>query len=306
MTLSTILVANKLVFKIFIGELNRNELSAIKYELLQFSLMMAFGLVQFLLDSFSINVFLLLVILIVFKFYEFIVNNKMVNMQCRPIRHGSLVFALAVSSGFISYYLYKDFFINLKDSLSDESDSTTPCYLFLGVETTIVALELVCLTFKIIMYAHTRPENDLNNMIFDTATLFSTLCLRVLYALFTVFVGYRIHKSMIYPVFYTCGDFLKSYKTTKRMLLAKHVLDKKFPIVDMKKFPNVDNTCLICRDQIISGRLLSCGHMFHDECIKPWLVDQGTCPACFKEVLKTNTTYEETLENLYHMNESNN
>ncbi|XP_031401132.1 E3 ubiquitin-protein ligase SDIR1-like [Punica granatum] len=44
-----------------------------------------------------------------------------------------------------------------------------------------------------------------------------------------------------------------------------------------------DLTCTICLEQVNKGELvrsLPCLHLFHTNCIDPWLRQQGTCPVC--------------------------
>lgn len=45
--------------------------------------------------------------------------------------------------------------------------------------------------------------------------------------------------------------------------------------------------CVICKeDEDVSSKdahVLSCGHMFHDHCIVPWLEQQNNCPCCKKK-----------------------
>jgi len=49
------------------------------------------------------------------------------------------------------------------------------------------------------------------------------------------------------------------------------------------------DTCAVCIDCFEPDsevRCLECGHVFHKECIDPWLVDHGTCPLCKVLVLQ--------------------
>eukprot|EP00831_Metopus_contortus_P074045 TRINITY_DN67592_c0_g1_i1.p1 TRINITY_DN67592_c0_g1~~TRINITY_DN67592_c0_g1_i1.p1 ORF type:complete len:244 (+),score=12.86 TRINITY_DN67592_c0_g1_i1:157-888(+) len=42
-------------------------------------------------------------------------------------------------------------------------------------------------------------------------------------------------------------------------------------------------SCAICYSEMIFGEsaiLIPCGHMFHQECIKPWFEGHNTCPIC--------------------------
>ena len=46
-------------------------------------------------------------------------------------------------------------------------------------------------------------------------------------------------------------------------------------------------SCCVCIvDFKIGGKgmFLPCGHMFHPDCIKPWLKDNDVCPVCRKEL----------------------
>jgi len=46
-------------------------------------------------------------------------------------------------------------------------------------------------------------------------------------------------------------------------------------------------TCPICFTDFDMGTktlFLPCGHIFHPQCVKPWLKDHNTCPVCRKEL----------------------
>lgn len=49
-----------------------------------------------------------------------------------------------------------------------------------------------------------------------------------------------------------------------------------------------DEPCSICLDNMrpsFNCRMLPCGHIFHTECIDPWLLSHQTCPLCIVDVV---------------------
>ena len=41
-----------------------------------------------------------------------------------------------------------------------------------------------------------------------------------------------------------------------------------------------DATCIICREEMTTAKILICGHLFHVHCLRSWLERQHTCPTC--------------------------
>ncbi|CDO57400.1 hypothetical protein DV495_002097 [Geotrichum candidum] len=54
--------------------------------------------------------------------------------------------------------------------------------------------------------------------------------------------------------------------------------------------PYEENVCIICQGDLESEdmvRMLSCHHIFHDECVSPWILEKnGTCPLCKRDLTK--------------------
>ena len=69
--------------------------------------------------------------------------------------------------------------------------------------------------------------------------------------------------------------------------LSKKQFDK-LPFVKYDKNKYSENyQCIICMEEFQKNekvKLLPCGHIFHDNCIKEWLMKQKTCPFCKSEI----------------------
>ena len=63
---------------------------------------------------------------------------------------------------------------------------------------------------------------------------------------------------------------------------------KKIPKVPFRKVLFEDNdNCIICMESFNENELvkqLNCGHIFHNDCIEHWLLEQKTCPFCKEEM----------------------
>ncbi|KAL9556353.1 hypothetical protein MBANPS3_001904 [Mucor bainieri] len=73
---------------------------------------------------------------------------------------------------------------------------------------------------------------------------------------------------------------------------------QKRPLTDKEKSQETD--CAVCKDQFESQEQvieLPCEHIFHDECIKPWLKLNSTCPVCRHSVLPDQQEHDNNSNN---------
>lgn len=68
------------------------------------------------------------------------------------------------------------------------------------------------------------------------------------------------------------------------------------PTVEVKS--TYMEVCAICKDKVFNNekeivKQLPCGHMYHEDCIVPWLGSRNTCPVCRYELPTDDPEYEE-------------
>ena len=59
-------------------------------------------------------------------------------------------------------------------------------------------------------------------------------------------------------------------------------------IYNKNRFGKDDNKCVVCQYEFKNGEevtKLSCGHLFHSECVDTWLSKNKVCPMCHKEIV---------------------
>uniref|UniRef100_A0A8C0RQF2 E3 ubiquitin-protein ligase DZIP3 n=1 Tax=Canis lupus familiaris TaxID=9615 RepID=A0A8C0RQF2_CANLF len=90
-------------------------------------------------------------------------------------------------------------------------------------------------------------------------------------------------------------DFLRKLKDIHGKSLSGLTFDeivyKISQFIDPKRSQDDDDDeeepCVICHENLSPENLsvLPCAHKFHSQCIRPWLMQQGTCPTCRLHVL---------------------
>ena len=65
---------------------------------------------------------------------------------------------------------------------------------------------------------------------------------------------------------------------------------KKIPrfIYQKNLFKGIDNKCVVCQYEFKNGEnitKLTCGHIFHTDCVDTWLSKNKICPMCQKEII---------------------
>lgn len=94
----------------------------------------------------------------------------------------------------------------------------------------------------------------------------------------------RLPMYMISDVIQVARNLTQRLKSFRKYRRITHNMDQRFPSASDEEIEEADS-CIICRDQLWEGsKKLPCGHIFHLDCLKSWLVMQQVCPTCRAEI----------------------
>merc|ERR1712137_1317869 len=120
------------------------------------------------------------------------------------------------------------------------------------------------------------------DLVTDTVGLSATL-LHYCQVLYLHGISFTLVDAILFlnmrNVFNRLCQKIQAYLTYRRLT---YTLNSVFPTVTQQHFESGehDSTCLICRDEMETGKMLPCQHVFHEVCIFSWLENQSTCPTC--------------------------
>nr|GEV13935.1 hypothetical protein [Tanacetum cinerariifolium] len=93
------------------------------------------------------------------------------------------------------------------------------------------------------------------------------------------------------------GQFVETVRALRGSPPAAKSIVDNLPLVAMKRDGNEDDqvVCAVCKDEILVEEKvmeLPCRHLYHGECIVPWLSIRNTCPVCRFELPTDDVDYE--------------
>lgn len=113
--------------------------------------------------------------------------------------------------------------------------------------------------------------------------LMSDLCQLTLYLLFFVYVQIKYNQfpyHIIRELYMTFVKFQRRFSDFLRYRRVVATMNELFADATEEQLVGGDRTCIICREEMVAAKVLSCGHMFHARCLQSWLKRQLSCPTC--------------------------
>eukprot|EP00597_Dinobryon_sp_UTEXLB2267_P012558 CAMPEP_0170127136 /NCGR_PEP_ID=MMETSP0020_2-20130122/20221_1 /TAXON_ID=98059 /ORGANISM="Dinobryon sp., Strain UTEXLB2267" /LENGTH=424 /DNA_ID=CAMNT_0010360459 /DNA_START=46 /DNA_END=1320 /DNA_ORIENTATION=+ len=86
-------------------------------------------------------------------------------------------------------------------------------------------------------------------------------------------------------------SFVKKLLNFVKYLRLTRNLESRFPDATQEEIAAAGN-CLVCREEMETGKKLPCGHIFHLTCLRTWLQHQQSCPLCRADIPVSNAAAE--------------
>jgi len=99
-----------------------------------------------------------------------------------------------------------------------------------------------------------------------------------------VFMYYGMPLNLFRDVWMSFSSLRKKLAAFRRYRRLTANMNERFPDATEEELEECNRTCIICRDQMQTGKKLPCGHIFHFYCLRQWLQQQQSCPTCRTEI----------------------
>ena len=100
-----------------------------------------------------------------------------------------------------------------------------------------------------------------------------------------VFVYYGLPLHIVRDVYMAFVSFFMRLMSFVRYVKLTRNLDEMIEDASEEDLAaHQEGGCLICREGMESGKKLTCGHVFHLNCLRTWLQHQQSCPLCRSDI----------------------
>ncbi|KII68249.1 E3 ubiquitin-protein ligase synoviolin [Thelohanellus kitauei] len=233
------------------------------------------------------GVLLSLSVLLFLKYFHFIFEIRVESIE-RDIYISKAVVFRCIA--FFTIFFANDIFLSLYLFLyGDSSDNTE---LLLVNEYAILS---VCLVYNAAKLTIHYIDYLKNYTFHDKIAIFSYLhivkCIFEM-TIHCLYFGYTIVRHGVLPVLFirplitSSSNLLNSIRLQINCNRVVAYINKISPDATTEELASAhDITCVVCREEMTTGKKLPCGHLFHFECLKAWFQRQQTCPTCRLDIL---------------------
>lgn len=280
-----VLLFGKAMRKIFFGQLRAAEVEHLieKFWYVITETCLAFTVFR---DDFSPRFVALFTFLLFTKAFHWLIEDRVDYMERSPII--TKLFHLRVTTLLVVLGLIDAILIH--HALRITISTGASVQMVFGFEYAILLMMVVTILMKYVLhsidYLSEHPWEN-KNVYLLYAELITGFIKCLLYILF-VGIMVKIHTFPLFairPMYLTIRGFKKSLSDVILSRRAIAYMNTRFPDATEEELQQNDNTCIICREAMATGKKLPCNHIFHPHCLRSWFQRQQSCPTCRLDVL---------------------
>jgi hypothetical protein len=171
------------------------------------------------------------------------------------------------------------------------TDSSTPNY-FLLLLSLVLTMFVRCASMFVLFIHHVslgeHGSTDYRNgfvLYVKFVSAFVEAC-----GVFSIFVAMVTEVGMplfiLYDTYTSFRNLVSTFFALGRFQSLSRHMDAWFPDEDLTQAgPDVDRTCVICRDEMTIAKRVDCGHRFHRDCLLGWIQTNDSCPICRRSII---------------------
>ncbi|MEW5304679.1 MAG: hypothetical protein WDW36_007273 [Sanguina aurantia] len=283
------LLLHKLVIKLFLGALRDSEREMIQ-ERLSSAVMESLLALTIFREEFSAFFVVMFASLVFIKVLHWLVQGRVDYAEVTPSI--SLLQHLRITC-FLAFLLLLDSLLLQHTVTSSIASNGQTVMLLFAFEYVIQASNVVRYALKyglsMIDLAWEGRWEHKGTAVFYLELVTDLLHLSVYVVFFViVFMHYGLPLHLMRDLYSTFNNFRSRIQQFLRFRQVTARLDR-FPDATPADLERCAGVCIICREDMGPGgpnKRLSCGHVFHINCLRSWLGQQQICPTCRASVFR--------------------
>jgi E3 ubiquitin-protein ligase synoviolin len=281
----TLLLVVQAGIKLFLGELRAQELELLSDNLRPTIMSLLFFLTVFR-TQFNASFIGALILLLCCKAVHWVVEARVNSMEQSP-SDSNMTYVLLFSLILICFLVDHSVVFWAASTTIASGPSLA---LLVGFEFCILALKalssMVMFVLNLIAIKRDRVWYEKGTYVLYLEFFNSALQSLVYLAFFfIIFRYYGLPLHIVRSMYFTFAAFQRSLSKLLTYRRAVSGMDRRYPDASPEDLQQVDSICIVCRDEMETGKKLPCGHILHAECLRSWLQQDPSCPLCRKSVI---------------------
>ncbi|RKP19674.1 hypothetical protein ROZALSC1DRAFT_2154, partial [Rozella allomycis CSF55] len=97
---------------------------------------------------------------------------------------------------------------------------------------------------------------------------------------YMVTISFGLPLYLIRDCIFSFASLIKKIKQLLNFHKTMRDLQNRYPDATPDELASGDRVCIICRENMDTAKRLSCGHLFHFNCLRRWIERHNVCPTC--------------------------